>query len=50
MQMNEKTLTKALAIYKERYGYRKNKDIDLDKLNEIVKEIENENKNTKKRK
>jgi len=42
--MNPKLLAEALDRYKGRYGYKKNRDIDLDKLNEIAKEIEDERK------
>ncbi len=46
--MTPKELEEALAVYKVRYGYTSNKTIDLDKLNEILKEI-NDSKTTKRK-
>ena len=41
MEATGKTLTKALKIYKEKYGYKINLDIDINTLNEIIKEVGN---------
>jgi hypothetical protein len=47
--MDEVILFKALGLYKERYGYSHNKDIDLDKLDEIIKEIKDDSKAAKRK-
>ena len=39
-------LREALALYKVKYGYTKNKDIDLDKLDELIKETKDGSKTT----
>ena len=45
--MNEIILAGALAHYKVKYGYTTNTSIDTDKLNDIIKEMEVEEKKSK---
>jgi len=42
--MNEIILAGALAHYKVKYGYTTNTSIDTDKLNDIIKEMEDAEK------
>ena len=45
--MDEIILAGALAKYKVKYGYSRNKDIDLEKLGYIIKEVTDEYKEKK---
>jgi len=44
--MDEKILEKALKIYKDRYGYRINLDIDANTLNDIIRGVKDDSKTT----